>query len=197
MFLRSFFARIFFQIGLCNEYLRETTDAKLDSRGVDATLRAEIKHYRAEARFLRALSYYHGIDIFGKVPFGTEVDALGTPPPMQSRTFVFNYILDELNAIDADLFAPRTNEYGRADKVAAWMLKAKLLMNAQVYTGVDRSDEALVAVNAVISSGYSIAQIPYANLFKADNNSNGAQDEVIFPITFDGQYTKTWGGTTF
>ena len=197
VFTEAFFARIFFQIGLCNEFLRETTDEKLNSRGVDAALISEIQTYRAEVRFLRALSYYHGIDIFGKLPFGSDLELLGTPPQMQTRTFIFNYILDELNAIDSDLLAPKTNQYGRADKAAAWMLKAKLLLNAKVYTGVDRSADALTAVNAVIGSGYGIATIPYSNLFKADNNTNGAQNEIIFPICFDGVKTKTWGGTTY
>ena len=197
VFVEAFFARIFYQIGLCNEFLRETTDSKLDGRGVSPELKAQIKTYRAEVRFLRALSYYHGIDIFGKLPFGTDADLLGTPPQMQTRAFVFNYILDELNTIDADLVAPRANQYGRADKAAAWMLKAKLLLNSKVYTGNDRSADALTAVNQVIGSGYIIAQIPYLNLFKADNDTNGAQDEVIFPITFDGLKTTTYGGTTF
>jgi hypothetical protein len=196
-FVYPFFARVFYQIGLCNEYLRQTTDAKLDSRGVDSSLRAQIKTFRAEVRFLRALSYYHAVDIFGKMPFATEDDILGTAPAMQSRSYVFDYILGELDAIDADLFTPKTNEYGRVDKAAAWMLKAKLLLNAKVYTGVDRSADALVAVNKVITSGYGIAQIPYANLFKADNDTNGAQNEAIFPILFDGNKTKTYGGTTF
>jgi starch-binding outer membrane protein, SusD/RagB family len=197
VFVEAFFARIFFQIGLCNEFLRETTNAKLDSRGVSGTLRNDIVAYRAEVRFLRALSYYHGIDIFGKLPFGTDEDLLGTPPQMKSRTFIFDYILSELNAIDGDLFAPKTNEYGRADKAAAWMLKAKLLMNSKVYTEIDRSSDALTALNTVIGSGYGIANVPYANLFKADNNTNGAQIETIFPICFDGVKTKTWGGMTY
>ncbi|WP_042722506.1 RagB/SusD family nutrient uptake outer membrane protein [Flavobacterium sp. B17] len=198
-FNEAFFARIFFQIGLVNEFLRETTDEKLSSRGVSADLKAQIKTFRAEARFLRALSYYHAIDIYGKVPFATETEVIGSgiKPPMQSREYVFNYLIGELNDIDTDLAAPKTNEYGRADKVAAWMLKAKLYQNAKVYTGVDKSAEALAEVTKVIASPYKIANIPYANLFKADNNINGAQDEAIFPITFDGIKTKTYGGTTF
>ncbi|RAR74092.1 RagB/SusD family nutrient uptake outer membrane protein [Flavobacterium aciduliphilum] len=197
VFTEAFFARIFYQICLCNEFLRETTDAKLDSRGVTPELRAEIVHYRAEVRFLRALSYYHGMDIFGSLPFGTEADYLGTPPPMKPRTFIFDYIINELDAINTDLVDAKMNEYGRADKAAAWMLKSKVLMNSKVYTGVDRSQEALDAVNLVINSGYTIANIPYPNLFKADNNSNGAQNEIIFPICFDGLKTQTWGGTTY
>ena len=197
VFLEAFFARIFYQVSLSNEFLRETTDAKLDSRGVSTTLRDEIKRYRAEVRFLRALSYYHGIDIFGKLPFGIDTDALGTPPKMETREFIFNYIITELNAIEEDMAAPRANDYGRADKAALWMLKAKLFLNSSIYTGVDRSEEALAAVNSIIGSGYGIAQIPYANLFKADNDTNGAQNEVIFPIAFDGINTKTWGGMTY
>ena len=197
IFGEAFFARVFFQIGLCNEFLRETTDSKLDERGVSGTLRNDIARYRAEVRFLRALSYYHGIDIYGKMPYGTDEDPLGTPPQMKTRDFVFNYILSELALIDGQLAAPRTNEYGRVDQVAGWMLKAKLLLNSNVYTGVDRSSEALIAVNQVIASPYSIALIPYANLFKADNNTNGAQNEFIFPINFDGQNTKTFGGMTY
>lgn len=197
VFNEAFFARVFFQVGLVNEFLRETTDEKLNSRGVSSELKAQIKAFRAEARFLRALSYYHAIDIYGKMPFATENDVLGVKPKMQSRQYVFDYVIGELNAIDGDLLAAKTNEYGRADKAAAWMLKAKLYQNAKVYIGVDKSAEALSEVDKVIASSYTIAQIPYADLFKADNNSNGAQNEIIFPINFDGIKTKTWGGMTY
>lgn len=197
VFAEAFFARVFFQISLANEFLRETTDEKLNSRGVSEQLKTEIKRYRAEVRYLRAYSYYNAIDIFGNSPFFTEDDVIGTKPQMQNREYVFNYIIKELNEIDGDLAAPKTNQYGRIDQVAGWMLKAKLYMNAKVYIGSDKSTEALTEVNKVIASPYKIAQIPYANLFKADNNTNGAQDEVIFPITFDGIKTKTYGGTTY
>ncbi|MFC4162468.1 RagB/SusD family nutrient uptake outer membrane protein [Epilithonimonas zeae] len=197
VFNEAFFARVFFQVGLVNEYLRETTDDKLNSRGVSEDLKAQIKTFRAEARFLRALTYYHAIDIYGKMPFATENDALGTKPVMQSRDYMFNYVINELNSIEGDLPAPKMNEYGRADQAALWMLKAKLYINAKVYTGADKSSEALTEVEKVIGSTYKVAQIPYADLFKADNNSNGAQDEIIFPINFDGVKTRTYGGTTY
>ncbi len=196
VFTEAFFARVFFQIGLCNEFLRETTPDKLASRGVSEDLKTQITKFRAEVRFLRALTYFHGIDIFGNVPFMTDADVLGVKPPMQTREFVFNYLLTELDAIDADLVAPKTNEYGRADKAAAWMLKAKLLLNSKVFTKTDRSADALIAVNKVISSGYSI--IPdRTKLFKADNHINGAQNEIIFPLVSDGLKSQTWGGMTY
>lgn len=159
-FVKAFYARVFYQVGVANEFLRETTDAKLASRGVSDALKAEIKVYRAEARFLRALSYYHGIDLFGKVAFATENDLVGTKPVEKDRAFVFDYLVSELNAIDADLKAARTNEYGRVDKIAAKMLLAKLYQNAIVYTGVNKDTEALAALNAVIASSYAIANVP-------------------------------------
>ena len=197
VFNEAFFARLFFQVGLVNEFLRETTEEKLTSRGVSAELKAQIKTYRAEVRFLRALTYYHAIDLYGKMPFATENEPIGTKPVMQSRQFMFDYVISELNAIEGELPAPRANEYGRADKAAVWMLKSKMFINGKIFTGTDKSAEALVEVEKVIGSSYKVAQIPYSNLFKADNNINGAQNEIIFPINFDGIQTKTFGGTTY
>jgi hypothetical protein len=196
VFTEAFFARVFFQIGLCNEFLRETTPEKLSSRGVSDEIKTQMIKYRAEVRFLRALTYFHGIDIFGNVPFMTDADVLGVKPAMQNREFVFDFLITELDAIDGDLAAPKTNEYGRADKAAAWMLKAKLLLNSKVYTNKDRSADALVAVNKVISSGYTIIA-DRTKLFKADNNTNGAQNEIIFPLVSDGLKSQTWGGMTY
>ena len=149
-FNEAFFARVYYQISVANEFLRETTDEKLNSRKVSEDLKAKIKVMRAEARFLRALSYYHAIDLYGNSPFATEENALGSVPVMKTRAEMFDYVLNELNTIEADLPAPRANEYGRADKGALWMLKAKLLINAKVYTGQDKSTEALAAVNSVL-----------------------------------------------
>ena len=202
VYTAALFARIFFQVGLCNEFLRETTDSKLSERGVSGTLRQEIQGYRTEARFLRALSYYHGIEIFGKVPFATDADLFGTAPNMQSRQFVFDYIISELNAIEPELSGARGGAYyGRATKAAAWMLLAKLYLNAQVYIGADRSALALENVNKVIGSGYTLATInegeTYGKLFMADNDTNGAENEAIFTVNFDGILTKSWGGMTY
>ena len=37
----------------------------------------------------------------------------------------------------------------------------------------------------------------YTDLFLADNDVNGSQNEIIFPIRFDGLNTTGYGGTTF
>ncbi len=196
VFIKAFYYRIFYQVALCNEFLRQTTDAKLTERGVDAALKTSITRYRAEARFLRALSYWHALDEFGNVPFVTEDDPVGGGfmPKQTSRTELFAFIESELKAIEPDLAAPKQNEYGRADQAADWALLAKLYLNAKVYTGQDKNTECLTYCNKIINAGYSL-EPKYQNLFLADNNLNN--DETIFAINFDGVHTKTWGGTTF
>ena len=198
-FIYAMFSRGMYQVSLCNEFLRQTSDDKLNSRNVTAATRAQIVNFRAEARFLRAFSYWNLMDMFGNIPFVTENDAVGySLPPQKDRAFMFNYIVSELNAIDGDLVASRANEYGRIDKVAGKMLLAKMYLNAQVYINQDKFAEAATALAPVLSSSYSInTSSSYAKLFMADNDVNGSQSEIIFPIRFDGINTQTWGGTTF
>ena len=141
-FTYAFYSRVFYQISLANEFLRETTEAKLDSRGADAALKTEVKKYRAEARFLRAVSYWHALDIFRNPPFATENDVVGTFVPKQTTARdLYNFLEKELTEIEADLAEPRANEYARADKAAAWMLLAKLYLNAPVYIGEAKNDQ--------------------------------------------------------
>jgi len=159
-FLGSMYYRIFFQATLANEFLRETTDEKLSSRGVASGLRTEIQQYRAEARFLRALSYWHGIDLFGSIPLVTEADPVNSAPPRQAtRKELFDFVVSELTTIREAL--PATPQYGRAGRSAADMLLAKLYLNAQVYTGENRYADARAATERVIASGvYRLDDLP-------------------------------------
>ena len=195
-FIAATFARFSFQIVNCNEFLRQTTDAKLAARGIDATTVAEIKFMRAEARFLRALTYWHLMDTFGGGSLVNE-DSPTTIfyPEYATRAEIFKFIDDELTALTPELKDAKTNE-NRVDKAAAWMLQAKLYMNANVYIGTDKYAQAMPLIEKVIASPYTIHS-SYKELFLADNDKNGAQNEFIFAIAFDGLNTKTYGGTTF
>lgn len=193
-FIFALYSRIFYQIPLCNEYLRETADEKLEEREVEASLVQEIQGFRAEARFLRALSYWHALDLFRNVPFVTEEDKVGSFFPEQIQgPDLFNYIESELLEIQNLIAAPRSNEYGRADQAAVWTLLAKLYLNAEVYTGTARYSDCIEYCERVLNAGFSLDPV-YQNLFLADNHKS---EEIIFPIVFDGINARTWGGTTF
>ena len=194
-FVVAMYYRIYFQVGMANEFLRETTDDKLAARGVTGTLLDQIHQYRAEARFLRAFSYWNGIDFFGNIPLVTEQDPLGsTPPKPATRTDLYNFVVSELNDIKPDLPQPGPDTYGRATRPAADMLLAELYLNAGVYTGTPNYAGALAEADSVIQSGAYSLDPNYRRMFDADNNTS---PEIIFAITQDGTKTQTYGGVTF
>jgi hypothetical protein len=193
-FVKGFYYRVYYQITLANEFIRETAPAKLDGRGVTGQLRTDVELYRAEARFLRALSYWHALDMFGSVPFITEDDGIGSFFPKQAtKAELFSYIESELKDIETKLAAPKTNVYGRVDQAAAWMLLSKLYLNAEVYIAAPKYTEAITYSTKVINSGYTL-EPKYEKLFLTDNYLS---KEIIMPVISDGKNAKTWGSTTF
>ncbi|MCW3105863.1 MAG: RagB/SusD protein, partial [Segetibacter sp.] len=193
-FIRALYSRIFYQITLANAFIRESSDDKVSQRGISGADATKVKGYQAEARFLRALSYWHALDLFGNPTFVTENDPIGAFLPKQTtRAELFKYIESELKAVEGLLPEPKQNEYARADKAAAWMVLANLYLNAKVYTGTERYADAVTYSSKVINAGYSL-EPNYANLFLADNNKSA---ENIFAVAFDGDNTRTFGGTTY
>lgn len=197
-FVRVIYYRLFLIIAYANDFLGQSEDSKLDERGVPAADRDAIRQYRAEARFLRAMAYWHALDMFRNVIVYRQITAELQRQSTPQETFSF--IEDELNAIEADLAAPRQNVYGRADRAAAWMLKAKLLINAQVYIQEDRYADARAECEKIIAAGYSLAP-SYAELFLADNHrfgtNGGSNTEFILTLPQDGSNSQSWGSTTF
>ncbi|WP_228850423.1 RagB/SusD family nutrient uptake outer membrane protein [Aegicerativicinus sediminis] len=196
-FINATFNRLDFQVKNCNEFLRQTTDEKLDSRGISGSVREEIATYRAEARFLRALSYWHFLDLYGSVGLVKEDSPTDFFLPEQaSSEELFTYVKEELLDLVNALPAMGQNDYPRADQGAANMLLAKLYMNAEAYIGEKRFAEALPYIQNILNGPYSLHD-SYEELFLADNDSNGAQNEFIFAVAYDGLFTQTYGGTTF
>lgn len=197
-FVRVVYYRLFLIIAYANDFLGQSSDAKLNERGVPTSDRTEIATYRAEVRFLRALAYWHALDLFRNVIVYSESSAelKGQSSPEET----FNFIIDELTAIESELIAPRQNQYGRADRAAAWMLKAKVFLNAEVYVGEDHYSDALTECEKVINAGYSLAT-NYSHLFLADNHRFGVNGdlntEYIFTLPQDGNESQSWGSTTF
>jgi hypothetical protein len=193
-FLNAMYYRIYFQVAMANVLMRETSTAKLDERGVSTALRNEIVGFRAEARFLRALSYWHALDLFGAVPLVTEGSSVSEPPAQATSAELYAFIVDELTDIRADLPAMGAAEYGRVDQAAVAMLLAKVYMNAEVYTGTARWTEAMTEVQAILTSGAYSIDPNYRRMFSADNHTS---PEIIFSIPQDGVRMQNYGGSTF
>jgi hypothetical protein len=209
-FTSAMYARIFFQVAQVNEFLRQSTEAKLDEQGIRESIRPQIKQWRAEARFLRALSYWHAIDLFGAVPLVTEEDPIGTgegdtAPGMSTTQELFSFVENELITItdsegDETLAPAGQVGYGRADKAAAWMVLAKLYQNAPVYIGEQRSSDVVTYTSNIIDAygaSPNALEPEYHNLFLADNGAPDPAKGIIFPVPQDGQRSQSFGNTTY
>lgn len=181
-------------------YYRLAQTVSFANSFIDANQDSQFEEMRkygvAEARFIRAYAYYYLMDFFGDTPIVTKVKEKLEENDQKSRAEVFAFIESELKAIESDLKAPKTNDYGRVDKAAAWALLSRLYLNAKIYTGQERYADCMTYAEKVINSGYTLTS-NYKNLFLADNDTNGAQNENIFTANFDGLRSQTWAGTTF
>lgn len=194
-FLLGMYARPIYNITVANEYLRESTNEKVAERGITGADAEEIKKSRGEVRFLRAFNYWIMMDLFGKSTFITEENKIGTDLPGEiKRADLFNYIEQELKAIDAELAPAKTIEYGRVDQAAAWALLARMYLNAMIYTGTAKYTEAVTYAKKVIGAGYTLSA-DYRQLFMADNDKQ--KNEFIYAVNCDGLRTKSYGNTTF
>src|SRR5690606_39747900 len=89
---------------------------------------------------------------------------------------------------------PDTNDYGRANKSVGRMLLAKLYLNAGVYTGTQRFDDAATYIKKVIDEGgYSLD----ANIVSIFSGDNYLSSEIIFPFIPDAITSQSYGTTTY
>ena len=184
-----------------NEYLRQTSDANLDSRGCSADVKAKVQQFRAEARFLRAYFYWAAMDTFGQVPFSTEDTQFGGGynPPQQPRQYIFDFVVSELEdlASDASAMPAAQSNYPRADKGSVLGLLARVFLNAEVYTGTAKWAEAKAVCEKIYDLGYALAPT-HAELFRGDNGENDAvKKEFLFAASYDAESNQSYGGTTY
>ena len=175
--------RMMLNIAYVNEFLRQTTDEKMNARGIDAATQSAVQTYRVEARAIRAMNYYFLIDLFANIPYIDEADGVGAFLPQQKdRAFFFPWIEAELKACEGSLPAKSAANYGKVNDPTVWMVLAKLYLNAEVYIGQAKYSEALNYLNKIIGAGYTLQPV-YKHMFGADNDRS---TEIIFPIIFDG-----------
>ena len=182
--------RIYYNIALCNEFLRNANAASFT--GEDEV---KMKEYKAEVRFMRALFYYHALDLYRNIPMVTENDPVGSfIPPRYTPQQTFDYIESELKDCVNDLLPASTCPYGQASQGAAYTLLAKLYLNSEVYTGVAKYAECKEACEQVMNMGYSL-ESDYSKLFNADNDKR--INEIIFALPVSATHTVSWGSSTY
>ena len=196
------YTRLTYDITLFNSYLSQVPED-------DAN-----RQYRAEVRFLRALHYWYMLDLFGKSPFKTEFNITELPVEYSGNQ-MYGWLDQELTDIENEMTATGTGvgafndsqNFGRADLGAVYLLHARLALNSAVYSDTVNAEteyrKAIDYCNKIEQSGaYTLSSKEkngnsgYAQLFMADNDQNAdAMDEIIFPIRQDGLRTRQYSGS--
>lgn len=182
-FFRLLYDRSYYTIPQCNNLINI----------INANSFEDSEIILSETRLLRALAYFYVIDAFGKGVLATE-ENLGAadPLPEASRLELFNFVEAELLAIEPIL--PDVLGYGRVNRFVADMLLAKLYINAEVYTGTARWDDAATYVNKVITEGSYSLETNFLQNFSGDNENS---TEIIFPLLADPLTNQSYGNTTY
>lgn len=140
----------------------------------------------AEIRILRAFYYYWALDYWGNIPFSITYGDK-EPPPQKDRQFVYDFIVQEIqDNTDALQELPTPEYYGRVTKSMAYMLLAKMYLNAEEWVGVSQYEEALAACDEIIAlEAYEIEDNYFDNFIVHNEGSK----ENIFVIPFHPQLT--------
>jgi SusD family. len=103
----------------------------------------------AEARFIRALSMYDVLNLWGVVPYREELDDFRVPPVTLQTQEAIDFIISELNAIMNEL--PSTGAAYVANQNAARVLLMKLHLNKGVFLNRENPTFDAADMNQVIA----------------------------------------------
>lgn len=197
--LEGTYYRLLGHIAICNQFLANTAD---DSD-------AETQEMRAEARVLRAYSYYNMLDLFGQSSFITEEAAPGESPVQLSRKDLYEWVEKELVDIVDNKLISENPVYGRVGLDGAEALLARLYLNAEVFSGTgewakcqERCENLIARHQGGGFEGSGLAK-HYLYLFARDNDaympggSKKDENEILFGISYDDTMTQSYGGPTF
>jgi starch-binding outer membrane protein, SusD/RagB family len=161
-------------VNTCNRVL-----ATLEPLGTDAS-----RAFIAELKALRAIYYYWLMDLYGNVPLSTDATAIEAPGN-STRQEVYTFVEKELRenvALLQKTGPADESTYGRVNYYTAYAVLAKLYLNAEIYTGTPRWDQAIDACDEIINSGKYALMANYRDNFKKENKGS---TEFIWAIPYD------------
>ena len=149
----------------------------------------------AQARFLRAMSYWHITNLWGDAPFYNDPLTLNEIAQLgrTSKDEIIASVLDDLEFAQNSLPSLNTDENrGRATKWAAAVIEAKIHMEAQNWqAGLSKCLE-------IINQSPHVLLPTYAEVFDPANEYNA---EIIWSLDFakdiTGQFEPAFPGRSF
>ena len=151
--IKSTFNSLYTIIGNCNTSI-DNLETFIQAGG-----ESYLQDYQYEARAVRAILYYHLVDLFGRVPLVTSSKTVMADVNQSSRSEVYQFIVDELTDCIPHLPSGKCQNmgkyYGRVTKAVGYMAMAKVAINSPILSKDDWNDGSLVGGIAKVA--------PYVN----------------------------------
>ena len=188
--IRNAWSSAWTAVGLANLLLNDLEKLNAGSLGMSDQ---QLQQYIAEVRTIRAWNYYCIFEIWGgALPLNTsassEVPGTAAPDWNTSCKKIYNFIATELDESNSALGIDQNNQLkNRANQAMNRLLKARLLLNAEVFIGENHYDECEALSKQIINGDfgkYALAE-NYRDIYSINNTSC---PEVIFALAAeDGQ----------
>ena len=190
-------------VGLANLLLSDLQGLDAASLGMSAD---KLAQYVAEVRTLRAWNYYCIFELWGgALPLNTsassEVPGTADPDWNTSCKKIYNFIATELDETAGALAKDDANHsmVNRANQAMNRLLKARLLLNAEVFIGEQHYDECeALSKEIIISNVRTMVGMwyGYADYFGQSYDGIGAWNCVCMVPSYDNSGTvQSVGGT--
>lgn len=188
-------------IGLCNTLINDLEKLNASSLGMTDAL---LSSYIAEVRTMRAWAYYNNFELWGgalplNISAGNDIPGSADADFDKGCDVIWQFIVDELDGCYADLTAEDGSgaTRNRMNQGMNRMLKMRLLLNSQLFTGTDRYNECATLCQEIIDGKYGTYNIAadYRDIYGVNNNTC---PEVVFAFAMEaGRLTNNNRNTPF
>lgn len=177
-------------IGLCNLLIHDLESLNAESIHMTDD---QLKSYIAEVRTMRAWAYYNNYELWGgALPLnvapasGGDIPGSADPDFNKGCEVIWQFIADELDACYADLNAEdgSGNTRNRMNQGMNRMLKMRLLLNSELFTGVNRYSECATLCEQIINGDFGTYNLAadYRDIYSINNTSC---PEVVFALSME------------
>jgi hypothetical protein len=139
---------------------------------------------KAEATFLRALTLYYQLDLFGQYPFRNPGDDLLKPPVVKAGADAINFIITELTTALPDLSDSVTIDLASKNAARTLLMKCYLQKGAIINKAVPTFDAAdmqqvITLGNQIINSGRYSYGTEYFDQFSVDKGGLNTRESIF------------------
>ena len=178
-------------IGLCNNFIADINSVGPEGVGLS---QEKFDAYIAEVRTFRVYCFYNIFEVFGGViPLSISADTETLPQSACAGTTfeegcrkVCDWMLSELDETNGLL--PVNGSVNRCTQAMNRMLKMRILLNSEIFTGEPRFDECKLLAKDIIDGKYGTYSLAdnYQEIYSANNDTECK--EIIFAFSSDRTY---------